>query len=168
MGPLYDPRMFTEDLSFRSDDNSLRVDPHADRPIGEGGRHAVTVTLQVNETGRRHALGMHRSRKSWPLSPRISQRTIMVQDDICPSKSCHTAPIRSSLERCVAPGPAIPCSRPHVAYLDPAGALSPPRLRAQRHPDPRLAHALFDIYFVISLAHRRLIRHINCRNERRP
>jgi hypothetical protein len=49
MGPLDDPRMFTEDLSFRSDDNSLRVDPHADRSIGEGGRHAVAVTFQVNE-----------------------------------------------------------------------------------------------------------------------
>ncbi len=58
MGAFADPRMFTQDLSFRGDDNPLRVSTHADRPIGEGDWHAVAFALQVNETGRRHAFGV--------------------------------------------------------------------------------------------------------------
>src|SRR5208337_2222816 len=50
MRTLDDPRMFAQDLPFSRNDDPLRVNPNADRPIGERGRHAVAVALQVNET----------------------------------------------------------------------------------------------------------------------
>ena len=50
--------MLAQDLPFGSDDDPLRVDPQADRPVGEGSRHAVAVAFKVNETGRRYALGV--------------------------------------------------------------------------------------------------------------
>ena len=58
--------MFTQDLSFRGDDDPLGIDAHADRPVGEGGRHAVAIALQVNETGRRHPLGVLDETVKWP------------------------------------------------------------------------------------------------------
>ena len=53
-----DPRMLAQDLALGGDDDPFRVDPQADRPVGEGGRHTVAVALEVDEAGRRYSLGV--------------------------------------------------------------------------------------------------------------
>ena len=58
MGSFDDPRMLAQDLALGGDDDPFRVDPQADRPVGEGGRHAVAVALEVYEAGRRYSLGV--------------------------------------------------------------------------------------------------------------
>ena len=50
--------MFAQDLPFGRDDNALGVDPHAHRPVGEGGGHAVPVALERYQAGRGYPLGM--------------------------------------------------------------------------------------------------------------
>jgi len=56
MGSLDDPFMFAQDLSFGRDDNAFGVDPHTDRPVGEGGGHAVPVALERYQARRGHPL----------------------------------------------------------------------------------------------------------------
>src|SRR3546814_1750290 len=58
MGSVDDAPMFAYDLSFGDDEEVVGVNPQADRPIGEGRRHAVAIAFQVNEAGRRDALAM--------------------------------------------------------------------------------------------------------------
>lgn len=58
MRPLDDPHMLAQDLAFCSDNGPLRVNPQARRTVGERGRHAVSVALEVDQAGRRHTLGM--------------------------------------------------------------------------------------------------------------
>jgi hypothetical protein len=41
-----DSAVFADDLPFGDDDDTLGIDPHADRAIGEGGRHAIAIALQ--------------------------------------------------------------------------------------------------------------------------
>ena len=50
--------MLADDLPLGGDDDALRIDPHADRAVGEGGRHAVAIALQVDQARRRDALGV--------------------------------------------------------------------------------------------------------------
>src|SRR3546814_3858591 len=58
MGSVDDAPMFAYDLSFGDDEEVVGVNPQADRPIGEGRRHAVTLAFQVNEACRRDALAI--------------------------------------------------------------------------------------------------------------
>ena len=50
--------MLANDLTFGGNDNAVRVNTEADRPIGEGGRHTVAIALKVNQTSRRHTLAV--------------------------------------------------------------------------------------------------------------
>ena len=50
--------MLANDLPFRHYFEAVGIDPQADRAIGEGGRHAVAIALQMDEAGRRDPLGM--------------------------------------------------------------------------------------------------------------
>ena len=50
--------MFADDLSLGGDNNAFGIDSYADRAIGEGGRHAVAIAVQMNQARRRHALGV--------------------------------------------------------------------------------------------------------------
>jgi hypothetical protein len=50
--------MFADDLSLGGDNNAFGIDSYADRAIGEGGRHAVAIAVQMDQARRRHALGV--------------------------------------------------------------------------------------------------------------
>jgi hypothetical protein len=50
--------MLADDLSLTGDDNTLGIDPYADRAIGEGRRHAIAIALQMDQTRRRDSLGV--------------------------------------------------------------------------------------------------------------
>jgi len=52
MGTIDDATVLANDLTFRRDDNTIRVDAKAYRSIGEGCRNAVAVALQMHEAGR--------------------------------------------------------------------------------------------------------------------
>src|ERR1700733_8356357 len=41
-----------------NNDDALGIHPHADRTIGERGRHAVAIAIQMDQACRRHALGV--------------------------------------------------------------------------------------------------------------
>src|SRR5580692_3939660 len=58
MDPLDDPMMLTDDLTFRHDDQRVGINPQADGPVGKGSRHAVTVTIEMNQAGRGDPLGI--------------------------------------------------------------------------------------------------------------
>lgn len=47
-----DAAMFADHLPLGDDHNPLRVNTHAHRAIGEGGRDAVAVAFQMDEAGR--------------------------------------------------------------------------------------------------------------------
>src|SRR5580704_4416251 len=53
-----DSAVFADDLPFGDDDDTLGIDPHADRAIGKGGRHAIAIALQMEQARRRDALGV--------------------------------------------------------------------------------------------------------------
>ncbi|BAV52991.1 TnpA8 protein (plasmid) [Mesorhizobium loti] len=50
--------MFADDQAFRSDNDTLRIDPQAHWPISKGCWNAVAVALQVHEAGRGNPLGI--------------------------------------------------------------------------------------------------------------
>ena len=52
MGSIDDPAVLAQDLTLGGDDDPLGVNPQADRAVGERGRHAVAVALEVHEAGR--------------------------------------------------------------------------------------------------------------------
>ena len=56
--PLDDAAVLADELPLRGNHNPLRIDPEADRPVGEGRRHAVAVALQMDQAGRRDPLGV--------------------------------------------------------------------------------------------------------------
>ena len=58
MRSLNDAGMLTQDLTLGHQHDPLGVNPQADRPVREGGRHAVAVALEVYQTGRRDPLGL--------------------------------------------------------------------------------------------------------------
>ena len=58
MGPFDNPTVLTDDLPLRRDDDPLRVEPHADRPVGEGGRHAIAIALDVDQASRWDSLAL--------------------------------------------------------------------------------------------------------------
>ncbi len=58
VGSLDDPAMLADDLPLRRDGDPVRIEPHADRTVGEGGRNAVAVALDMDQAGRRHPLGL--------------------------------------------------------------------------------------------------------------
>src|SRR3546814_18109416 len=58
MGPLDDPAMLAQDLALGGDDEPVRVDPQAHRPVGERGWHAVAIALEGDQAGRRYPLGV--------------------------------------------------------------------------------------------------------------
>ena len=58
MRSINDPPMLANNLTFGGNNNAVRVNAQADRPIGEGGRHTVAIALKVNKTGRRHTLAI--------------------------------------------------------------------------------------------------------------
>src|SRR3546814_9627336 len=60
MGPLDDPAMLAQDLALGGDDEPVRVDPQAHRPVGERGWHAVAIALEGDQAGRRYPLGVDR------------------------------------------------------------------------------------------------------------
>ena len=51
-----DSAVFADDLPFGDDDDTLGIDPHADRAIGEGRRHAIAIALQMDQARRRTRL----------------------------------------------------------------------------------------------------------------
>jgi hypothetical protein len=53
-----DSAVFADDLPLGGDDNPLGIDPHADRAIGEGRRHAIAIAVQMDQARRRDALGV--------------------------------------------------------------------------------------------------------------
>src|SRR3546814_1791262 len=61
MGSVDDAPMFAYDLSFSDDEEVVGVNPQADRPIGEGRRHAVAIAFQVNEAGDRKSTRLNSS-----------------------------------------------------------------------------------------------------------
>lgn len=50
--------MLTDDLAFGRDNQAIRVDPQAHRPIGIRRWHAVAVALEVDQAGGRDPLGV--------------------------------------------------------------------------------------------------------------
>jgi hypothetical protein len=52
MGPVDDARMLADDMAFRRDHKLVGIDPQADRSVGKRRRHAVAVTLQVDQASR--------------------------------------------------------------------------------------------------------------------
>ena len=58
MGAGEDAGVLADDLSLGGDDDALGIDPHADRAVGEGRRHAVAIALEMDQAGRRDALGV--------------------------------------------------------------------------------------------------------------
>src|SRR6185437_9482616 len=50
--------MFADDLSLGGDNDALGIDSYADWTIGEGGRHAVAIAVQMDQARRRNALGV--------------------------------------------------------------------------------------------------------------
>lgn len=58
MRPAEDAMMLAYDLAFCRDDQPIRIDPEADRSVGEGCWDAVAVPLQMHETGRRYPFGV--------------------------------------------------------------------------------------------------------------
>ena len=52
MGPVDDARMLADDMAFRRDHQLVGIDPQADRSVGKRRRHAVAVTLQMDQAGR--------------------------------------------------------------------------------------------------------------------
>src|SRR5690606_24462597 len=72
------------DLPLRGNHDPFRIDPEADRPVGEGRRHAVAVALQMDEAGRRDPLGVfdeaveeawHRHQEPRFLGPDVFDRS---------------------------------------------------------------------------------------------
>lgn len=51
MGAIDDAPMLTDNQTLRSDNDTIRIDPKAHRPIGKGRRNAVAVALQMHEAG---------------------------------------------------------------------------------------------------------------------
>jgi hypothetical protein len=51
MGPINNPLMLANNLTFDDNNNTVRVNTQADRPIGELSRHTVAIALQVDEAG---------------------------------------------------------------------------------------------------------------------
>src|SRR6185437_1959253 len=47
--------MFADDLSLGGDNNAFGIDSYADRAIGEGGRHAVAIAVQMDQARRRRS-----------------------------------------------------------------------------------------------------------------
>jgi hypothetical protein len=60
-----DAAMLAHDLAFSGDDDPIRINPKAYRPIGEGCRNAVAVALQMHEAGRRDPLGVFDEAIEW-------------------------------------------------------------------------------------------------------
>lgn len=58
MRTIYNPGVLAQDVTLGSDRQPVRVDPQADRPIGERGWHAVAVALEGDQAGWRYALGL--------------------------------------------------------------------------------------------------------------
>lgn len=50
--------MLAQDLSLGGHDDPVGIDPQAHRAVGEGGRDAVAVALEADQTGRRDALAL--------------------------------------------------------------------------------------------------------------
>jgi UDP-glucose 4-epimerase len=58
MRPSEDASVLGDDLALGGDDDTLGIDPHAHRPVGERGRHAVAIALQMDQPRRRDAFGV--------------------------------------------------------------------------------------------------------------
>ena len=58
MGALDKARVLTQDLPLGHDGDPFGVNPQADRPVGEGGRHAVAIAIEVHQARRGDALGL--------------------------------------------------------------------------------------------------------------
>src|SRR5690606_28702623 len=66
VGAVDDAAMLTDDLAFRSDHDTIRIDPQAHWSIGERGRHAVAIALQMDEAGRSDPLRIFDEAVEWP------------------------------------------------------------------------------------------------------
>ena len=56
IGAINNALMFAQDLPFGGDYDPRWIDPNADRSIGEGCWHAVTIALQVDQANLRDPL----------------------------------------------------------------------------------------------------------------
>ena len=52
------PHMLAEDMPFGSDHQALRVDPQADRAVGERRRNAVAIAFEADQASGRDTLAM--------------------------------------------------------------------------------------------------------------
>ena len=84
MRPLDDAAVLADELPFGGNHDPFRIDPEADRPVGEGCRHAVAVALQMDQAGRRDSLGVfdeaveeprHRHQEPGFLGPDVLDRS---------------------------------------------------------------------------------------------
>lgn len=53
-----DPFMLARDLALGDNNDPVRIDVQADRPVRERSRHAVAVAVEVYEAGQRHPFGV--------------------------------------------------------------------------------------------------------------
>ncbi len=58
VGPVDDTLVFADDGALGDDQEAVGIDAQADRPVGEGGRYAIAVALQMHEAGRRDPLAI--------------------------------------------------------------------------------------------------------------
>ena len=58
MRTLDDAGVLAHELQLGDHDKPVGVDPQADRPVGERGRNAVAVGIEMNQAGRRHPFGV--------------------------------------------------------------------------------------------------------------
>ncbi len=49
VGAGEDAGMLADDLPFGGDDDTLGIDPHADRSVSEGRRHALAVAVEMDQ-----------------------------------------------------------------------------------------------------------------------
>jgi hypothetical protein len=66
MGAGEEATMLADDLPLGDDGDAFRIHSNADRAIGERRRHAVAIAFQVDQAGRRDALGVFDEAVEWP------------------------------------------------------------------------------------------------------
>jgi hypothetical protein len=52
MAAFDDPQMFAQDTALGRHDQSVGIDPQADRTVREGRRNAIAIALEADQTGR--------------------------------------------------------------------------------------------------------------------
>lgn len=56
--PIKDADVLCNDMCLRHNDQACRINPQANRPIGEAGRNAVAIVFEGDKAGRGDSLAM--------------------------------------------------------------------------------------------------------------